>query len=174
MFRRLHPALAVLCACESTAEAPEGFQGGEFETTILSVSDMCAGGAIETLFMPDGNPTAFDTPMELPGVVDLPWTHTITFAQPFREAQLVFEEGELGEDSVQALGGVFDTVELDAVAWPGCFVNAEVDFFLQLIDSNAATGSAILSIESFDEAGCPAEVTVDPCDVKLDLRWQRL
>lgn len=75
---------------------------------------------------------------------------------------------------MQALDAELATTELDPAAWPGCFVNGAVDFYLQIVDSNATTGSAVLSLESFDEEGCPAEVTVDPCDVKLDLRWQRL
>ncbi len=175
MVRILAGLLCVLgLGCDSTAEEPEGFQGGDFETTMLSVSDNCAAGGFDALFLPDGNPTTFPEPMELPGVIDLPWTHTISFAPPFGEAQLEFEEGELGADSMQALDAELATTELDPAAWPGCFVNGAVDFYLQIVDSNAATGSAVLSLESFDEEGCPAEVTVDPCDVKLDLRWQRI
>lgn len=160
--------------CESTSEEPEGFVGGDFETTILSVSDNCAEGGFDGVFLPDGNPTAFPEPMELPGVVDLPWTHTVAFAAPFGSTQLVFEAGEVGEDSIQALDGELATTEVNPEAWPSCFVNGTVDFYLQLVDSNAVTGSAVMSLESFDEEGCPEEVTVDPCDVKLDLRWQRL
>ena len=174
MVRTLAAGLFLVVGCESTAEEADGFLGGEFEATMISVSDNCGDGSFDTLFLPDGEATSFPTPMELPGVADLPWTHTITYAPPFGDTQLQFEEGKLGATSMQALDGVLDTVELQPEVWPGCYVNATVDFFLQLVDSNAATGSAILSLESFDEAGCPAEVTVDPCDVKLDLRWQRL
>ena len=174
MVRIVAGLLGVLVGCESTASEAEGFQGGDFETTILSVSDNCGDGAFDTIFLPDGNPKPFATPMELPGIIDLPWTHTIAFAAPFGDVQLVYEEGERGAESMQALDGALTTVEVDPVNWPGCNVNATVDFYLQIVDSNAATGSAVLTLESFDEAGCPAEVTVDPCDVKLDLRWQRL
>lgn len=165
--------LSVLLACESTKEEAPGFEGGDFEVTVTNGTDMCLGGAFEDALLPEDGVAVFEAPMELPGVADLPWRSTIDFLDPFGEAQLTFEAGEQGEDSMQALGGVLPTAEYDPVAAPGCFIDATVDFYLQLVDKNSLVGSAVLHLESFDEAGCPTPGT-ELCDARFDLTWQRI
>lgn len=172
-MKRLLPLL--LCAaCEPTSEEPLSFQGGDFEVTTYGATDMCTGGSFEAIFLPTGDSQTWEAPWELPGVDDLTWTHTVDMQDPFGEMQVTFEQGAQGEDWMQALGGAPPpSVEIDPVNAPGCFVDATVDTYLQIVDSNALTGSAILHLESLDEASCPVAET-ELCDLKLDLRWQRL
>ncbi|GDX82003.1 hypothetical protein LBMAG42_38140 [Deltaproteobacteria bacterium] len=174
-MRRSLPILSLLvAACETTETEPEGFQGGDFEVTIENATDMCVGGSLESVFLPTGEATPFESPMELPGVIDIPWTHTVDFVDPFGEMQVIFEQGAQGSEWFQALNGEPPpAVEIDPINAPGCFVDATVDMYMNIVDSNALAGSAIVHLESFDEAECPVQTT-DLCDVKLDLRWQRL
>ena len=165
--------VALLVACESTKEEAPGFQGGDFEVTVNSATDMCLGGAFEDALLPEDGLETFDVPMELPGIVDLPWTTTIDMLDPLGETQVTFEEGEQGGDFMQALAGVLPTVEYDPVGASGCFVDVTVDLYLKIVDENAASGSAVLHLESFDEASCP-EPGAEICDARLELRWDRL
>lgn len=175
-MKRLVPlaSLVLLAACASTSEEPPGFQSGDFSVTTLSATDMCTGGAFETVFMPTGDSQEWASSWELPGEADIPWVHTEDFPDPFGEAQLTFELGDQGEGWYTALGGAPPTaVEIDPANAPGCFVDGTFDTYLQIIDSNALTGSTILHLESLDEATCPVAET-ELCDVKLDLRLQRI
>ncbi len=165
--------LASLVACESSKTEAPGFQGGDFEVTVNGATDMCLGGGFEDALLPDDGLETFDIPMELPGVVDLPWTTTVAMLEPLGEGQVTFEEGEQGEDFMQALAGVLPTVEYDPVVAPGCFIDLTFDLYLKIVDENAASGSAVLHLESFDEASCP-EPGAEICDARLDLRWDRL
>lgn len=174
MPRTLWLMSVALVACESSREAADGFLGGDFQVTISNATDMCEDAGLESIFLPTGNATDFESSMELPGVIDLPWTHTVDFVDPFGEMQVTFEEGQSGEDWMQALEGAPPpAVEIDPTNAPDCFVNGVVDMYMQVIDSNALSGTAILHLESFDEVSCPPQ-TDDTCEVKLDLRWQRL
>ncbi|MSQ00548.1 MAG: hypothetical protein EXR71_01485 [Myxococcales bacterium] len=164
---------ALLVACESSKEEAPGFQGGGFEVTVNNATDMCLSGGFEDALLPDDGLETFEVPMELPGVADLPWTTTIDMLDPLGQAQVTFETGEQGEDFMQAMGGVLPTVEYDPVVAPGCFVEVTVDLYLKIVDENAAAGSAVLHLASFDEAACP-EPGAEICDARLDLRWDRL
>ena len=164
----------VLGACESTKTEPTGFEGGDFEVTIGGVTDMCAGGSLDAVFQPDGGPADFEAPMELPGVSELPWRSTVDFVDPFGEMQVDFTEGEAGSDWIEAVGGEPPgAVEVDPANAAGCYLDSTVDLYAQIIGANELTGSAIVHLSSFAEESCP-EITGDDCDVKLDLRWQRI
>lgn len=164
---------SVLVGCESSKTEAPGFPGGEFTVTVTNATDMCLDGAFEDALLPEDGLVDFEAPMELPGVDDLPWTHTVDFLDPFGEAQVTFEEGEQGEDFMKAMDGVLPTAEYDPVGAPGCFVDSTVDFYLEIVDDNALVGSAVLHLDSFDEAGCP-EPGTELCDARFDLSWQRI
>ncbi len=165
--------LAVLAACASTQTDAPAWEGGDFEVTVTNGTDMCLGGAFEDALLPEDGVAVFEAPMELPGVIDLPWVHTVDFLDPFGESQVTFEVGEKGEEFMQALDGALASTEYDPVAAPGCFVDATVDYYLQIVDDNSLVGSAVLHLDSFDEDACP-EPETELCDARFDLTWQRI
>jgi hypothetical protein len=164
--------LFLFLACESSASDPAGFQGGDFQFTTTGVDDQCNDGAFDVIFMPEGTPEDFETPIEIPSTSDLPATYTIDLQDPFTEMQVTVDAGA-SEDQMEALGATQTGVELDADSWPGCLVDASIDIYLTIIDDNTLEGSAALHTSSYDEDSCPA-VSADTCDIKLDLSAARI
>lgn len=164
--------LLLSVACDSSATEGEGFEGGDFQFTTTGVDDQCNDGAFDVIFMPEGTPEAFENPVELPGVADLPATYSISLQAPFTSMEVTLTEGA-SADQMEAEGAVQTGVELDADQWPGCLVDSTIDIYLTIVGDNEVTGNAILNTTSYDESSCPA-VATDPCDIKLDLSGQRI
>ena len=159
-------------ACEPTSSDATGFEGGNFQFTTIGVSDQCYDGAFETIFMPEGTPEDFETPIELPSYADLPATYNIDIQDPFGSMEVTVDAGAQ-DGTMEVLGAAQTGVELDGDQWPDCLVDADIDIYLTITGDNEVEGNAVLHTGSFDEASCPV-VTNDPCDIKLDITASRI
>lgn len=165
--------LIALLACTPTDTATtKDFEGGNFQFTTTGVTDSCNDGAFETIFMPDGEATDFETPIELPSTVDLPSTYNIDLQDPFTEMEVTVEAGDRS-DHMLVNGAEQTGVEWDQANSPGCLVDASIDIDLAIVNPNKVQGYALLHTGSFDEENCPV-VTSDPCDVRLDVSAERI
>ncbi len=165
--------LIALLACTPTeTDSSKAFEGGNFQFTTTAVTDDCNDGAFETIFMPTGDPTDFESEIELPATEDLPATYSIDLQDPFTEMEVTVEEGDRSGHMLVA-GAEQTNVEWDAQNSPGCMVDASIDIDLAIVNPNKVQGFALLHTGSFDEDNCPV-VAADPCDVRLDVTAERI
>ena len=167
MYRLMVFALLAGCGSEETGFDPVDFEMGTFQMTTTGVNDACFDGGFEVIFMPEGEGEPWGTTTELPGWSSLPSTYNISLQAPFDEMEVTVEAGSY-EGELLMSNGVQAGIELDADAYPGCYVDVSVTATLNIIDANSVQGSAMLTTSSFDEDSCAA-VLSDPCDIALDL-----
>ncbi len=159
----------LVAACEPSTPASD-FTSGDFQFRTLAVSDGCLDGAMNVLFMPEGEPADFPDPIYLPGVDDLPATYEIDLPDPFSEMTVtVTGDGE----SLHVEGAENTGVEFDADTYPGCLVDTIIDVALVIDSADTAHGTAVLTTSNFDGESCP-EPDDDPCDVVATLEADRL
>ena len=172
MYRFMFLTLLVACGSEESGFDPIDFEGGTFQMTTTGVNDSCFDGGFEVIFMPEGQAEPWGTTTELPSWANLPATYDISLQAPFDQMQVTVEAGSYEGEFVMS-NGLQTGIELDADAYPGCFVDINIDATLSIIDADSVQGSATLTTSSFDEDTCAA-VLSDPCDMELDLSAVRL
>jgi hypothetical protein len=157
--------LALFAGCtedDTTAD----YAGGSFTVTIEDVQDDCYDG-IAVIFMPEGTPTEFASPVDLPSYEDLPNDATVTLQAPFADMAVTWELGA-GEDSIVVVDAAQSDVLLDPDSGDECAVDMVVNVDLTVVDADNITAQAVLTTSGFDEDDCPV-VEEDPCDITLTL-----
>ena len=161
------------CNKGNNSEIPEGFPaefyGTDHQITTYIVEDACFDGAMNALFMPQGNdsPQEFEYPVYIPSLDELPLTYEISLREPFVGMEMTASAGsdgiiEIGDAQMEevALGGTFGdcvaTMDVTATITPS------VDHF------EFDTTIAISNLRG-DEVGCPVP-QAEPCTVKLFMR----
>ena len=104
----------LLTALACTTDDAEDFAGGDFQITTTAVDDGCYDGAINTVFLPDGDDSTNDwaNPTYLPGWDELPATYTIALQDPFSDMEVTMVDG--GAQNLVVDGASQTAVELDA------------------------------------------------------------
>lgn len=159
-------ALALFAGCteeDTTAE----YAGGSFTITIEDVQDLCYDGTFSVIFMPEGTPTDFANPVDLPALEDLPVNATLTLQAPFSDMPVTWDAGE-GADQLVIVDAAQTGVLLDADTYGDCTVDMNVNATVDILDADTITGSATLTTSGFDHADCPP-IDSDPCDITLVL-----
>ncbi len=164
--------LATLGACgDKDGDSGAEFTEGEFQFTTIEVDDQCYDGAFRALFMPDGEPSDWQYPIELPAFADMPVSYTAQLQEPFGDIEVTVTEA--GTDQMTISGAVLADVELDAEQWPGCIVDMTVGVEITVDGADEVHGQATMNTAGFDEDSCP-DVGADPCDMLLDFTGVRI
>jgi hypothetical protein len=158
--------LALFAACtEDDSEAE--YTGGTFAVTIEDVKDNCYDGTFSLIFMPEGEPTDFAAPMELPAMENLPADATLDLQDPFSAMSVTWEAG-VGEDQLVIVDAAQGAVLLDEDSYGNCTVDMTINVTVDVIDADTISASAILNTAGFEDAECPV-IEEDPCDIELVL-----
>ncbi len=161
-------ALALLAGCTED-DTSSDYVGGTFTVTIEAVDDDCQDGGFEVLFMPEGTPTDFANPIELPALEDLPMDSTVTLQAPYAVMPVTWEAGE-SEDTLVIIDAAQTDVVLDEESYGDCTADMSISVDLTILDADTITATAVLTTGGYESSGdtCP-EPTSDPCDITLDL-----
>lgn len=162
-------AAALLAACTPSGNNAD-FEGGNFQFTTQSVNDGCLDGGMEVLFMPEGTPADFASPIYIPALDELPSTYTVSLQDPFSDMEVTVtgDEDTREVDGAENLG-----VEFDEDNYPGCLVDNDIGVSLTIDSADELSGTATLSTSSFDETSCPVP-DADPCTITLTLTGERV
>jgi hypothetical protein len=166
--------LWLLVACAGPSVTASDFKGGDFDFSTVLARDACLNGALEALFMPEGQdtPHAFEYPIYVPSASELPMSYDIDLREPFVGMPVTVEDG--GDGSYAVRGSQMDEVVLDEVKYGDCAVTMLVDADLTPVDEDDVEGEA--RIEVSDPRGseelCPV-FSADPCTVTLALEAER-
>jgi len=161
----------LMLACAPDEPASD-FEGGQFQFTTTDADDSCYDGAFKVIFMPEDIPYDWESPVEIPGVAELPVTYDIDLQEPWTSMEVTVTQG-VQQETLVVTGAQQTGVELDPTAYPDCLVDASVDVALGIVDDTTLQGTVLLHTSSFDEAGCPP-VDSDPCDMQLVVTAARL
>jgi|GEM_PF-3343839 len=157
--------LALFAGCTEDDTSAD-YAGGTFTITIEDVQDDCYDG-IAVIFMPEGTPTEFANPVDLPAFEDLPVDATVTLQDPFSDMAVTWAQGQ-SDDSIVVTDSVQSDVLLDPESGDECAVDMIVNVDMTVVDADNISAQATLTTSGFDEDDCPA-VEADPCDITLTL-----
>lgn len=163
----------LLTALACTTDDAEDFTGGDFQITTTAVDDGCYDGAINTVFLPDGDDSTNDwaNPTYLPGWDELPATYTIALQDPFSDMEVTMVDG--GAQNLVVDGASQTAVELDADQYPGCTADMSIYVDITVVSAGEISATATLTTSNTQGDTCPT-ITSDPCDITLDLVGARL
>jgi len=179
-LRAIHAVpLLLLLACkgdddtqvDDQAEAlPVGqLQGGDYQMFTTAVSDGCLDGALEALFMPAGpaEPHAFEYPVYIPGLADLPASYSVDFREPFVGMDVTVSQ--LDETTLEVAGSTMSAVALGGNTGD-CVADMQADAQLWAVATTRVEGAAVIEVRDprGAEGLCPV-FEVDPCQVELEL-----
>ena len=165
--------LLLSCAGPDVAKGFE-FADGDFDFTTVLARDLCLGGAMEALFMPEGpdTPHPFEFPIRIPSYDQLPTSYEIDLRAPFLGMPVTVEDG--GDGMFAVRGSVMESVVLDASKYGDCEVTMTVDADLWPASADHVDGEARIQVSDARGAEelCPV-FTSDPCEVTLVLAATR-
>ena len=144
----------------------EGFYGVEHQITTQTVYDQCFDGALNILFMPEGNdsPQAFEYPVYIPGLDELPLNYEISLREPFVGMEVTATDG--GDGTIEIGEGHMEEVLLGA-AFGECLATMDVVALISPAEENFVF-STVITISELrgDGQGCPVP-QAEPCTVEL-------
>ncbi len=160
--------LALFTGCTED-DTTVDYTGGTFTVTIEDVNDACQSGAFSVLFMPEGTPTDFQNPVELPAFEDLPVDATITLQDPYSDMDVTWEAGD-AEDQIVITDAAQTDVLLDEDAYGDCTADMSINVDVTVLDADTMTATAVLTTSGYESTGdtCPVPDS-DPCDITLTL-----
>ncbi len=158
--------LALLVGCTEDETEAE-YAGGTFIVTIEDVQDDCYDGSFSVIFMPEGTPTEFQDPVEVPAFEDLPADSTLSLQAPFADLDVTWEAGDAEDQMVINEAGQTDVL-LDEDSYGDCAVDMLISLDMSVLDADNISATATLTTSGFEEDDCPA-VSADPCDISLVL-----
>lgn len=170
---RILIAAALLQGCtlkdySQTDTRPEDltWSGGQFQMTSQGVTDNCAGGAFNSLLMPDDDatPTDWDHLFEFPSWEDMEErdTYSIQLQDPFSEMEVTMTQSDT-VGSIQMSGGSQDEIPL--FDDDGCFVDIGISAIIQIVDDNTVTGQATFRFQDSSGMNCTFERN---CEMMLE------
>ena len=156
---------------DSGLSDPSTFEGGSFQFTSIAVNDQCLDGAFDVLFLPDGNSSDWQYPIELPSWDDMPQSYSISLQDPFTDMAITANQGP--NETISISDGIQTGILFNANAHPNCVVDLGVNAAISLIDSQSVSGIATLTVTNAIGDTCPPFAS-DPCTVLLDFQGVRL
>ena len=151
---------------EQVDEFSAGFYGQNHQITTYSIDDQCFDGAMQLLFMPEGEevPQEFQYPVYVPSLDELPMTYEISLREPFigmvvtatdsADGKITIGDAQMEEVSLGAtFGECKATMEVDADIVP-----AQQEFDIR--------ATVTMSELRGDDQGCPVPLT-ETCQVIL-------
>ncbi len=176
---RILSLLLLLPACgpDDDSQAPpqdqpvslEKLQGGDYLMFTTAVRDGCLDGALEALFMPGGpgTPHAFEYPVRVPGLGDLPAQYAVDFREPFVGMDVTVTQKD--ETTLKVQGSTMPAVALGGNTGD-CVADMQADAELWALAKDRVAGTAVIEIRDprGSEGYCPVFVQ-DPCQVELEL-----
>ena len=102
------------------------FTGGQFQLYVQTVDDKCLDGALEVLFMPEGNNTAYalKNVSFIPGLADLPSTYILKLQAPFEDMSITMASDNAG--GMQVINATQSAVLLGVPGSEDC--RGDIDF----------------------------------------------
>jgi hypothetical protein len=149
------------------------FATGQFELHTLSSDDRCLGGALNVLFMPQGQsiPWKWEFPVEFHAPEQLPKTYDVPLRDPFGTISVTFEAVDLGRE--RARGAQNTGVKLNEAQFGQCVVDLDADMDIRLESANQIAGEGVITmIDPRGDERCPR--MDDPCELVLVFRGLRL
>ena len=170
--------LLALFACGEDPDTAASFSGGKFTFTTVEVIDTCTDQAFEVLLMPEGAPTDWQNPVELPSSLDVPATYEMQIQEPYGTVLVTVTMPD--KDHFAVAGATALGVEFDPEAFPGCVVDNYIDADLTIASDNSLTGSAYMDVTNIvnDAGTCPlaadnvSEMT--DCSITIDFTAARI
>ena len=156
---------------DSGLSDPSTFEGGSFQFTSIAVNDQCLDGAFDVLFLPDGNSSDWQYPIELPSWDDMPQSYSISLQDPFTDMAITANQGP--NETISISDGTQTGILFNANAYPDCLVDLGVNAAISLIDGQSVSGIATLTVTNAIGDTCPLFAS-DPCTVLLDFQGVRL
>jgi hypothetical protein len=156
------------CKNSDLGEDPvsEDFYGVEHQITTEAVYDQCFDGAINILFMPEGNdaPQAFEFPVYIPELDELPLDYEISLRAPFVGMEITATDG--GDGKIEVGEGHMEDVLLGG-SFGECLATMDVVALISPAGENFVF-STIITISALrgDNQGCPVP-QAEPCTVEL-------
>jgi len=161
---------ALGCTTGDTAD----FTGGDFQLTTTAVDDGCYDGALNTVFLPEGEGSTNDwaDATYLPGWDELPATYDISLQDPWTDMEVTVTDGGaenmLIEDAQQV------GIELDPDTYPGCTVDVSIYVDITIVSADEVSATATLTNTNLTGDTCPDMVGGDGCTMDLDVVGARL
>ena len=172
MHRTLFVAvIAIACAPSSKKIVIEGYEfpGGDFTFETTAVTDQCANGAFDALFVSSesGEDPEWPQPVAIPSWSEMeagapievqlhgtPQPMTMTITQGATEGSALLSDG--------AQGGIV----LNEAAHGDCTTGITMDGTLEVLSNDEVSGSATVGVENLQGERCP-QVT-EGCVILLD------
>ena len=172
-------ALAAGCGADTGGGGELGgsrafdFVSGDFELHTLSTDDRCLGGALNVLFMPQGQAAPwkweFDVPFHPPE--DLPKTYDVRLRDPFGTMSVTFEAVDKARQ--RARGAQNTGVKLNEAQFGQCVADLDADMDIRLQSSTGVAGEGIITMANpRGDERCP--LMEAPCELLLVFKGQRL
>lgn len=164
--------------CDGEDDAAEerdfSFPTGEFQVYTHSVDDRCLDGALNPLFMPEGDddPWAWPYPITLYDPEQLDQTYELTLRDPFGDMEVTAREESALEQHLDIHAN--PDVKLGKERFGDCVVELGGQGQVQMVDSDEVEG--IIFIELSDPGGderCPADMP-DHCEVNIGFTGTRM
>ncbi len=164
--------LMLLAAMACTTEGTYDFTGGNFTITTIGVEDGCYEGALNTVFMPEGDDTPNDwaNAIYLPGFDELPADVSVDLQEPFQDLDVTFEAG--GEDELVVTDALQTAVQLQDDK--DCVADLNANVSIVVLDADNVEGSVSLENSNITSPtdDCPL-FDSDPCTITLDITGVR-
>ncbi len=149
------------------------FASGQFELHTLSTDDLCLGGAMNVLFMPEGaaTPWKWEFPVDFHAPEDLPKTYDVPLRQPFGTISVTFEA--VSKSRERARGAQNTGVLLNEAQFGSCVADLDADMDIRLESATQVAGEGKITMANpRGDERCP--VMSDPCELVLVFQGQRL
>jgi hypothetical protein len=182
-LRRIPPLAVLLLAACGPAEDPqdgpqervplEQLEGGDYQFYTTATRDGCLDGALEALFMPGGpeQPQAFEYPVWVPGLSELPASYAVDFREPFIGMDVTVTQQD--ETTLRVEGSTMPAVALGGNTGD-CVAEMQADAELWALGPARVGGLAVITVQNprGSEGLCPI-FERDPCQVELELEAER-
>jgi len=163
------------CGGSDDGDEPGPFSSGNFQFYNLAVDDQCVGGALNVLFMPEGNDkeARFAEVILIPAVAELPKTYTIPLQDPFHDALITLEKA--GDKTLRVRNAPNPAVVLGEATWGDCTGDMAIDIDATIVDNDTLQGTATIRLSNLQSSGDTCfELDAEHCTIGLDIRAERV